>query len=62
MKKITPSIIIWHLELIDEEYESVQSLYFLTKRGVERFLKIHEKEIDEQKLKWCCGGEQLWLW
>lgn len=62
MKKFTPSIVIWHLELIDEEHECVQSLYFLTKKGVERFLKVHEKEIDEQKLKWCWGGEPLWLW
>ena len=59
--KFTPSIIIWQLDLEDEN-GIFQNEYFLTKRGVERFLKIHKEEMEEQNIKWCCGGVQLWLW
>ena len=58
--KWRPSIIIWDLELRDIEHETVQHLYFLTKRGVERFVKNHGEEIKD--LLWIYGGGQLWLW
>lgn len=61
MKKFTPSIIIWQLDLKENDV-CFQSFYFLTKKGIERFLKIHKKEIEEQNLSWSCGGIQLWLW
>lgn len=59
--KWRPSIIIWQLDLKDDDI-CVQTFYFLTKRGVKRFLKIHKNEIEEQNLSWSWGGEQLWLW
>ena len=58
--KWTPSIVIWQLDLSDKN-GIFQNEYFLTKRGVKRFLKIHEKEIKEQNLSWSLGGVQLWL-
>lgn len=62
-EKWTPSIVIWQLDLREKgKDECFQSLYFLTKRGVERFLKKHEKEIEEQELSWSLGGEQLLFW
>ena len=63
MKKWTPSIIIWKLDLEEKgNGEYFQSLYFITQRGVKRFLKNHKKEIEEQDLSWSWGGEQLWFW
>lgn len=62
-EKWTPSIRIWQLDLKEkvEEYP-FQSLYFFTKRGAKRFLKTHEKEIKEDGIAWCIGGERLWFW
>lgn len=60
--KWTPSIVIWQLDLSDENGICFQNEYFFTKKGVERFLKIHKKEIEEQNLSWSFGGVQLWLW
>ena len=62
MKKYTPSIIIWRLDLEDENDMCFQTEYFLTEKGVKRFLKIHKKEIEEQNLSYTYGGVQLWLW
>ena len=62
MKKFTPYILIYHLELKDKNTDTSQSLYFLTKRSVKRFLKNHKKEIEEQNLTWSYGGERLWIW
>lgn len=61
--KWTPSIIIWHLELGESgKDESFQSLYFLTEKGVKRFLKMNKKEIEKENMVYRYGGEQLWLW
>ena len=59
--KFTPSIIIWQLDLRDEN-GVFQTEYFLTQKGVRRFLEVHKKEIEEQNVEWSYGGEQLWLW
>ena len=61
MKRFTPSITIWHLELFNKDHERVSEFFFLTRKRVERFLKVHEKEIDELGLSCAWGGEPLWL-
>lgn len=61
--KWTPSIIIWHLEFGESEKdEPFQSLYFLTEKGVKRFLKMNKKEIEKENMVYRYGGEQLWFW
>lgn len=61
MKKFTPSILIWHLELKEKDSEiAFQNIYFLTRKGVERFLKKHENELINYS--WSYGCEQLWFW
>lgn len=61
--KWTPSILIWQLDLKESgKDEPFQSIYFLTRRGVERFLKKHKKEMEEENIVWFYGGERLWFW
>lgn len=61
MKKFTPSIVIWNLELRDKEDETVlQNLYFLSYKRAKKFWEKHEAEMENYKVS--LGGEQLWLW
>lgn len=60
MKKCVPFITIWNLELRSKGSNVVfQNVYFLTRKGVKRFLKKHEDELID--CNWNCGGVQLWL-
>ena len=62
MKKYTPSILIWKLEIYDwkELDYPIQTIYFLLYAMAKRFWKKHEEELSEYKV--CLGGEQLWFW
>lgn len=61
MKKFTPSIVIWNLELRDKEDETVlQNLYFLSYKRAKKFCEEHEAEMEEYNVS--LGGESLWLW
>lgn len=61
MKKFTPSIVIWNLELSGKDDDLVyQNLYFLSYKRAKKFWRRHEAELAEYKV--ALGGEQLWLW
>ena len=61
MKKFTPSIVIWNLELSDKEDETVyQNIYFLSYKRAKKFCDKHKEELEKCKIVLC--GEQLWLW
>lgn len=61
MAKYTPSIMIWNLELkeIDSKIP-FQNIYFLTHKGIERFLEKHKNELID--CSWSYGAERLWFW
>lgn len=60
-RRYTLSILIWHLELREKGIDvPFQNIYFLTRRGLERFLKRHEEEFTNYSLSY--GVEQLWFW
>ena len=62
MKKFTPSIVIWNLELSDKQDGTVyQNLYFLFRKSAERFWEKHRAEF-EKEYQVILGGVQLWLW
>lgn len=61
MKKFTPSIVIWNLELSDKDNGAVfQNLYFLSYKRAKKFWEKHETELEKYNIT--LGGEQLWLW
>lgn len=61
MKKFTPSILIWNLELCDKQDGTVlQNLYFLSYKRAKKFWEKHEAELEEYRVS--LGGESLWLW
>lgn len=61
MKKFTPSIVIWNLELCDKKDGTVlHNFYFLSYKKAKKFWEKHEAELEEFKVG--LGGEQLWLW
>lgn len=61
MKKFTPSIVIWNLELRDKEDGTILlNLYFLSYKRAKKFWEKHEAELEECKV--ILSGEQLWLW
>lgn len=59
MKKFTPSIVIWNLELSDKD-GICQNLYFLSRKRANKFLQKHDAELKEYEV--ILGGVQLWLW
>ena len=61
MKKFTPYIMIWNLELSDKNDGTVlQNLYFLSHKRAKKFWEKHKTELERCKVS--LGGEQLWLW
>lgn len=61
MKKFTPSIVIWNLELSAKDDGTVlQNIYFLSYKRAKKFLEKHKEELEEYKV--ILGGESLWLW
>ena len=61
MKKFTPSVVIWNLELRYKEDGTVlQNLYFLSYKRAMKFWEKHKAELEEYKV--VLGGESLWLW
>ena len=55
-------ICIWKLEIFDKEtYENVNSMYFLTRRGAQRYGAKREKEWEEYGWTWTYGGEPLYF-
>lgn len=61
MKKFTPSIVIWNLELSDKDDRTVlQNLYFLSYKRAKKFWEKHATELEKYNI--VLGGEQLWLW
>ena len=61
MRKIKPHIMIWRLDIGDEDGRELQTEFFLTEKGIKRFLAAHEKELKEQELEVTYGQIQLWL-
>lgn len=56
------SICIWQLEILDKEtYENIGSMYFLTRRGTQRYGAKREKEWEEYGWTWTYGGEPLYF-
>lgn len=56
------SILIWDLEIIDfTKHETIQHVYFFTKRSAKRYAKEHEKEWEENGWTWTYGGEPLYF-
>ena len=61
MKKFTPSILIWNLELSDKDNGMiVHNIYFLSYKRAKKFWEKHEAEFEEYKV--ILGGQPLWLW
>ena len=61
MKKFTPSILIWNVELCDKEDDMVlQNLYFFSYKRAQKFVEKHEAELADYNVS--IGGESLWLW
>ena len=61
MKKFTPSIIIWNVELRDKEDDMVlQNLYFLSYKRAAKFVEKRKAELADYGVG--IGGEPLWLW
>lgn len=57
--KFTPHIIIWELDLkIDDTV--IDSYYFLTRRGAEKFWEKNKENWKDYQV--VLGGEPLWLW
>lgn len=57
-------ITIWHLvittrfedgDCVDEDH------YFFTKRGMKKFIKKFEKQMEEENKTYSYGGETLWF-
>lgn len=56
------SIVIYQLEIIDNEtHENIHSLYFLTRRGAQRYGAKREKEWKKYGWTWTYGGEPLYF-
>lgn len=56
------SICIWQLEILDKEtYENIGSMYFLTRKGAQRYGAKREKEWEEYGWTWTYGGEPLYF-
>ena len=54
------SICIWQLEIFDKEtHENVNSMYFLTRRGAQKYGAKREKEWEEYGQTY--GGEPLYF-
>lgn len=55
-------ICIWQLDIFDKEtYENVNSMYFLTRRGAQRYGAKREKEWEEYGWTWAYGSEPLYF-
>lgn len=55
-------ICIWQLEIFDKEtHENVNSMYFLTRRGAQRYGVKREKEWKEYGWTWTYGSEPLYF-
>ena len=61
MRKIKPHIMIWRLDIGDEDGRELQTEFFLTEKGIKRFLAAYEKELKEQELEVTYDQIQLWL-
>ena len=62
MLKFKPCITIWQIDLIRDNSYYFRREYFLTKRAVDRFLKKHEKEINQSNVTWDYQELKVWLW
>lgn len=63
MKKFTPSIMIWNLELYDMEDGTVyQNFYFLSYKRAKEFWKKHEIAFNLREYNVRLVGEVLLLW
>lgn len=55
-------ICIWQLEIFDKEtHENVNSMYFLTRKGAQRYGAKREKEWEEYGWTWTYGSEPLYF-
>lgn len=53
---------IWQLEIFDKEtHENVNSMYFITRRGAQRYGAKREKEWEEYGWTWAYGCEHLYF-
>lgn len=58
---MTPTVNIYQL-VLENDLGVYRREYFFTKRGLSRYLKKHNKELEQSEVTWYWCEHLLWLW